>query len=119
MTIIEANQIKEMQDNLDRVTLELVAYQLIEAIHGYTLNKNLHQLTLIREAYNRFIIHCSKLVGENLNDNYKEAPVYLIRANLTTQWIIGLVKAIKEDQREQIDSCGKSVVQIMKGNLYV
>ena len=103
----------------DEVTLELVAYRLIEAIHGYVLNKNSHQLTLIREAYSGFIAHCSKLVGENLNDKYKEASVSLISANLTTQWIIGLVKAIKENQQEQIDSCGKNVVQIMKGNLYV
>ena len=99
--------------------LQSIAYMLIESIHQYSTYRNEGNKIKLENYYKMFIYICGDLIGENLNAKYSETPTSIINRDTTIQWVIGLTKAIREENNEQIDSCARSLVQIMKGNLDV
>lgn len=105
-----------MFSNADIRELDLASYHFIEELHNTTLNKDKESTTHLFNAFMRYIKHCEKMLDFELLNKYPTAPTSLISVNITTQWIVGLTRAIKNNHVEQIDSCAKAIVQIMKGN---
>lgn len=99
--------------------VELYAYKFIEVVHKTSLDKSEQCKQQLKEAYDAFMYACEQLTQEDLRNKYPKTPTSLISVNLTTQWTVGLVRAIKDNNKEQIDSCARNIVTVMKGNLDV
>lgn len=90
------------------------AYNFIEALHNTTLDKSSRADLYLWAAYNRYKGFIEGLLGKDYS--FPIIPTSLISVNIMTQWIVGLTKAIKKDDTEQIDACVKAIVQTMEGN---
>lgn len=99
--------------------LQSVAYMLIESIQQYCTHRNENNKIQLENCYKMFIYVCGDMIGENLNARHSETPTSIINRDTTIQWVVGLTKAVKENNKEQVDSCAYSLVRIMKGNLDV
>ena len=100
--------------------LHYYAYCLIEAIQSYCTYRNDKNRLALEVKYKSYIYHCGDMIGRNLHaEHQKVKTVSMVNRDTTIQWVIGLTKAIREENNEQIDSCARSLVQIMKGNLDV
>ncbi len=100
--------------------IKIFAYDLIEAIQTYCTCRNQENEMRLAIKYKSFILCVGDIIGRNLHADFERTTcVSIINRDTTIQWVIGLTKAVIDNNKEQIDSCGRSLVQIMKGNLDV
>lgn len=105
-----------MLNNTQLKELKILAYNFIDALHSTTLDKSEDAKLKTLTTFSQFIGYCEGLLGKDLLNKYPTIPTSLISVNIMTQWIVGLVRAVRDDNVEQIDSSAKAIVQTMKGN---
>lgn len=102
--------------------LKSLAYSFIEALYNTTLDRSDRALARLIATFMQFIGYCEGILNTRLFSEETITPVIptdIKAITMMTMWIIGITRAVMREDREQIDSGIKTIVQAMKGNLDV